>query len=72
MDFVIHKIEILHTGSLSFTRGEVLQKYYPGYTVIDLGDYNQASGVWIALEKDGDQVKLEFRKVPYIIHHKLD
>ena len=72
MDLIITKIEVLGNSSISFTRGEVLDKYYPYYTVVDLGDYNQASGVWILLEKDGNHIKIEFRGSAYIIHHKQD
>ena len=72
MDFIIQKIEILQANPVMFSRGEVLSKYYLGYTVIDLGQYNQASGVWVLLEKDGNQIQIEFRGLAYIIHHIQD
>lgn len=34
MDLIITKIEVLGDASISFTRGEVLQKYYPYYTTV--------------------------------------
>jgi len=71
MDFIINKIEVLDSVNLSFARGEILQKGYVNYKIIDLGTYNMASGVWVLLENDGDQIKLEFRMIPYIVHRKL-
>lgn len=70
----ITTINVLYNGAnLFFELGKMfIGNQYGGFTVIDLGQYNKCSGVWVYLEKEGKKIKLEFRKCPYIVHYELD